>query len=88
MACAELGLGTAADATRVPLARLTISTRCITPAHPPSVIHPRCHPASAEPGCEAQTGRAHRKVANEIPNEADDLDDCREERQDGALKLE
>ena len=42
--------------------------------------HPRRHPVGAELGSESQTGRAHGKVANEIPDEREELYDTEKQR--------
>jgi len=52
-----------------------------------SIVHPRRDSASGESCSKPQTRRAHGEVADEIPEQRDDLDDSRQEGQDGAVEL-
>ncbi len=52
-----------------------------------SVAHPSRHSVGPEASRKAQACRAHGEVANEIPDQADDLDDGGDEGEDGAVEL-
>lgn len=52
-----------------------------------SLVHPSCQPSAADSGREAQTLAAHGKVRDEVPDESDELDDGRDEGEEGALEL-
>lgn len=51
------------------------------------VIHPCCHPPSADSCGEAKASAAHGKVADEIPDQRQKLDYSREECEDGRSEL-
>ena len=51
------------------------------------IVHPRgCLSRTIRSG-EAQARRAHREVADEVPDQTGHLDQRREQGEDGALKL-
>ena len=51
------------------------------------IVHPCGHSVAAESGSEAQSRRAHGEIAHQIPHEANELDDGRDEGEAGAVQL-
>ena len=49
--------------------------------------HPGCGSSRSEGGSEAQTGASHGEIADEIPEQTGDLEDGREEGEEGAAQL-
>ena len=54
---------------------------------PSSVVEHGGYPAAAELGGEAQALGAHGEVGYKVPNQSDELDDRRYEREQSALEL-
>lgn len=49
------------------------------------IVHPCSNSVAAKPSGEAQAGRSHRKIRDEIPQQANQLHDRRDEREDGGV---
>lgn len=52
-----------------------------------SLVHPSRQSPAADSGGEAQTLASHGEVGDEVPDESDELDDGRDEGEEGALEL-
>jgi hypothetical protein len=62
----------------------TVRTRIPTTG---SVVQHSGEPTAAESRSEAQALGAHREVRHQVPDESDELDDRRDQSEQGALKL-
>lgn len=51
------------------------------------IIHPCRGTVTPEPCCKAQTGGAHGKVGDNVPDETNELRNGRDKGQDGAMQL-